>query len=180
MEDIIREEIVADCNNEACVEEIDKLEAEIASYMCKNQSVKQQYNVALIENLKKDFVLYNLLHQNTEKSYEEFIGTFPVETIKRLQSIGQNQENDSSFILAAVRGLYSDNLTKLKNKSYSGPSKRNLKEGLTPEKVNHLKSIYEKRMEYMKPNSSMVAIEERKKKFSKHVKTAIQTINKAK
>lgn len=137
--------------------------------------VKQKYQHALIENLKKDIILYNLTKQQSNQQFDEFNDVLSVETLQLLRSIGQTPECDSSFVLAAVRSLYGQNLPTLKNKSYSGISKDKKKEPFTPEKLNCLRSLYEKRFEYMEDNIIMHT--ERKKKFAKHIKTALETIN---
>lgn len=177
--DIMNAEFVFDCKNEACVDEIDKLEAEIASCMRNYHLTKQKYNSALVENLKKDFILHNLTNQLIENRFDEFCDMFSIETVKLLRKIGPKPENDSSFVLTAVRGLYRNNLATLKNKSYSGISKNKTKEPLTPEKVTCLRSIYEKRIEYVENETNMYDVTERKTKFSKHVKTALESINKS-
>lgn len=147
--------------------------------MHKYHLTKQKYNAALVENLKKDFILYNLTNQHIDNRFEEFSVMFSIDTIKLLRKFRPKSESDSSFILAAVRGLYRDNLARLKNKSYSGISKNNVKQPLTPEKVTCLRSIYEKRMEYIEGEINMHDKAERKKKFAKHVKTALESINKS-
>lgn len=176
---IMNAEIVVDCENSVCIDEIDKLEAELAVCMQKCHSTKQKYHAALVENLKKDLILRNLTNQPNENRFEEFGDTFPIETIKLLRSFSSKPENDSSFVLVSVRSLYRNDLATLKNKSYSGHSKNNVKKPFTPEKLDRLKSIYEKRIEYEHDDGIHDSLD-RKKKFPKHVKTALETINKVK
>lgn len=144
-----------------------------------NQSIilKQKYQHALIENLKKDIILHDLTNQRNRTKFENFNGVFPNETISSLRSLDSKKECDSSFVLTAVRGLYRENLERLKNKSYSGISKNKTKEALTPEKLKCLRSVYEERLNYIENDVDTSEIMERKGKFAKHVKTALETIN---
>lgn len=140
---------------------------------------KQKYQAALIENLKKDLILHKLLNQEAENEFVEFTGQFPAKTLMELCSLDKAEKNDSSFILTAVRGLYSNDLTQLKNKTYSGYSKTNTKECISPEKIKCLRDIFEKRLELIELSDIFVD-DARKNKFPKHVKNAIVTINKSK
>lgn len=169
-------EVIVDCDNETCIGEIDQLEAEISCCIQQSMSIKQQYQRALIENLKKDIIIYDLTKKQNETKFEEFIGAFSTETISSLRSFDSKVDCDSSFVLAAVRGLYGDNLQRLKNKSYSGISRDRTKEPLTPEKLTCLRSLYEKRLHYI-DNIDVHESALRKNKFAKHVKTALETIN---
>lgn len=172
-------EIVESCENEACVDEMDKIEAEIAKCMTTYYETKQKYQAALIDNLKKDLILHKLLNQQTGYNFHAFSGGFPTETLDKLSTYGTAEQYDSTFVLTAVRGMYSHNLSALKNKSYSGLSKTNSKESISPEKMKCLKNIFDKRLEYIESEDFIVS-DERKKKFPKHVKNAIESINKVK
>lgn len=172
-------EIVESCENEACVDEIDQIEAEIAKCMSTYQETKHKYQAALIDNLKKDLILHKLLNREAETNFNDFDDRFPAETLHTLRSFDNVEKCDSSFVLTAVRGLYIQNLAALKNKTYSGISKNNSKESISPEKIKCLKDIFDKRMEYIELENCVVN-GERKKKFAKHVKNAIESINKAK
>lgn len=143
-------EIVENCENESCVEEIENLHAQIAIYMKKCQETKQKYHAALIDNLKKDVVLLKLTNQEKEERFSDVNGQFPTGTLELLRTFGPSQKEDSSFVLSAVRGLYINRLPALKTKSYSGTSRKNVeKHALTPEKMNHLKNIFEQRINYV-------------------------------
>lgn len=133
----------------------------------------------MIENLKKDLILHKLLNQEIKNEFDEFNDRFPVKTLNELRTLGKAEKCDSSFVLNALRGLYINNLAELKDKTYSGSSKTNSKEPITPEKMKCLKEIFEKRLEYIEL-ADIIVDDERKKKFPKLVKNAIETINKAK
>lgn len=163
-------EVVENC--ESCVDEIDEIESEIAKCITQQNITKQKYNDALIENLKYDLILHKLLNQEQKKKFEEFADQFSVETLDKLRTLDGAETNDSGFILAAVRDLYKDDLSVLKNKNYTGSLG---KEAVSPEKKKILKDIFEKRFEYLNNND-----EKRKKKFAAHVKHAIDNIIRAK
>lgn len=171
-------DIVENCENESCIDDIDQIEAEIAKCMATYQEKKQQYQDALIDNLKKDLILHKILNRETENNFDEFDDRFPTDTLNKLRSIDKTEKCDSSFILTALRGLYIHDLAALKNKTYSGISKTTSKEPITPKKMEYLKEIFEKRLGYIQEDC--VVNDERKKKFPKHVKNAIESINKAK
>lgn len=143
--------------------------------MISYNSTKHEYQAALIENLKKDLILHKLLNQEKENNFDEFSDRFPANTLDELRSLSMAEKCDSSFILAAMRGLYKQNLAALKNKTYSGVSKTNSKESISPEKMKCLNDIFQKRLELEDAGVN----DEREKKFPKYVKSAIESINKA-
>lgn len=147
-------DVVENCEN--CVDEIDEIEKEIAKCITQQNITKQKYNEALIENLKYDLILYKLQNQEQQIQFEEFKDLFSVKTLDKLRNLSGAEVNDSGFILAAVRDLYKDNLSVLKNKNYTGSCG---KEAVSPEKKKILKDIFDKRLEYLNNED-----EKRKKK----------------
>lgn len=143
----------------------------IAKCRLEIKDVKQKYHLALIENLRKDVTIENLLDKKKKSMFDNFHGDFPHDALESLRVIGNTEREDSTFVLTAVRGLYSD-LSTLKNKTYSGMSKNKSKDPMTPKKLEILKTIFEKRIDNIDCDSDI----KRKKLFSKHVKTAIETI----
>lgn len=125
-----------------------------------------------MENLKKDIILNDLQKTKKDEGFNDFHEKFSIGTLKLLQTFGPEQKEDSSFILAAVRGLYQNNLAALKTKSFSGNSLNNNKQALSPEKLKILNDLYERRL------SALESGDKRKKLFSKHIKNAIASINK--
>lgn len=171
-----RNEIVEDCENVACVAEIDQIEAEIAKCMISYNEAKHEYQAALIENLRKDLILHKLLNQEKEDNFDEFSDRLSANTLVELRSLSKAEKCDSTFILTAMRGLYNQNLSALKNKTYSGASKNNTKESISPENIKCLNDIFQKRLDNI---ADLGINNERKKKFPKYVKNAIESINKA-
>lgn len=145
--------------------------------MKKNQEIKQKYHTALIENLKRDVVLHNLKSKKNEYRYSEFSAEFCAVALAKLRAFGTSQKDDSTFVLTAVRSLYQNNFGALKDKTYSGISRNKNKQALSPEKLSCLKNVYGKRMEYVRQDLPFMN-NERKSNFAKHVKTAIESINK--
>lgn len=166
------------CQNEICFKEIEALEKEIACNESKYEEIKQKYQTALVENLKKDLVLDSLIQKAKEHRFSGFSEFFPSNTLIELNLIGPSEKDDSSFVSTTIRSLYSDNLALLETKTLSGKSKENNKEAMSPAKVVILKNIYDKRMEYLETDC-LLTNKKRKKNFSKHVKTALESINKS-
>lgn len=134
---------------------------------------KQNYQEALVVNLKKDLILLKLLNKNTESRFAEFDDRFSKEAIDKLRSFDKAETNDSSFISTAVRALYIHDLAALENKTFSGKSTSGQpKEQLSPQKIKCLEDLFQKRMEYIEIEDGAIK-DERKKKFSKHIKNAI-------
>lgn len=122
------------CQNQACIEEIESLENEIACCVSKQKEIKRQLLTALNENLKKDYIIDSLTQQKIGERFDEFKDKFDSMTMQSLRDIGETEKEDSTFVLTSVRGMYADNLSMIANKTYSGMSKNNTKTALTPEK----------------------------------------------
>lgn len=90
----------------------------------------------------------------------------------KINLIGCDEKDDSSFILAVMRGLYDGRVGDLSKKTVTGRSKNDeVKEPVSPAKMCLIKDMFEERM--TKSGSGSI---ERRKKMNKHVKMAIQNI----
>lgn len=113
----------------------------------------------------------HMTHQKskTKIQFEDFGDIFTSEQLTELRSTNQQTAGDSTFVLSSIRFLYSDDLSKLANKTVFGIKKRGNKEPLTPQKVDRLRSLYRERLEYIKPENALF----REEKFNRHVNHAI-------
>lgn len=108
--------------------------------------------------------------QLTKYTFNEFRGTLKDETIDTLKALDDSQKKDSTFVLTAIKDLYSNDLLRLKNKTYSGRKK----EPITPEKLKVLRDLFTVRMNSI-PNNR-----ERQTNFGRCIKAAIENINRMK
>lgn len=105
--------------------------------------------------------------------FKEFKNEFSCDSMEKIRFVGFTQKDDSEFVLAVVRGLYEGKLDVLSKKSVTGRSKDGTKEAISPTKMSIVKNMFKKRIEMNSFNSV-----ERKKKIARHIKTAIENINK--
>lgn len=92
-----------------------------------------------------------------------------------LRSLDKSAKGDSTFVINCVRFFYSDDLTKLQQKSLTGISKANKKEPITPRKLDQMKSLFNERLTNMQlADTERLA---REKKFNRHIHSAITNIN---
>lgn len=126
--------------------------------------------------MKKDVEIEDIQSKIQPNIYDEFKNDLSEESIERLRKIGFQEKDDSVFVLAIVRGLYHDRLGDLSKKSITGRSKGvERKEPISPAKMSVIDKMFEKRM---KRDGSSAKTSGRKNKVNKHIKTAIQNINK--
>lgn len=177
IDDILNADIqfAEQCENKICAEEIKKLENDIACCMSEYEKCKQKYQTALVDNLKRDLMLDNLTEQKKENRFNDFKKVFSLSSLTELKCMGPNEREDSSFVLTAVRNLYAENLAALQKKTLTGASKNDTTEAMSPKKVDILRNVYAKRMEYMEEDC-LLDNKNRKKNCSKHINIALQTI----
>lgn len=156
-----------ECDNEKCHAEINRIKSEISNVEKKISEEKDKYNGALILNLKKDITIEKLSQQLEKMTYNEFQNDFSVEAIANFKSIDQSQAKDTTFILTALKDLYAEDLTKLKERTYSGRRKK----PVTPMKIKVLEKLFAKRIQN-DPDKEI-----RGKSLGKCIKNAIETIN---
>lgn len=131
----------------------------------------KQYHETLVLNLKKDLQIRQLKQKLNNNRFNAFNEVLSPSTIEELRLLADIPEKDSTFVLMAMKDLYREDLNHLKCKTYSGRKK----EALTPEKVDVIKKMFIERVDAVEKNSKN--INDRKSKFSKHVKGALQNIN---
>lgn len=165
------------CNVESCNSKINELKEEIAAIEIKISESKAKYGQMLIENLKNDVKLEELNEKLQNLRYKEFSGDFAQNTLDVIRSIGVAKHDDPPFVRAAVQSLYASDLTVLKNKSVSGRSKNKNKTQITPKKRIILEKLFNRRMEIIA--ATEVIDEKRKNALTKHIKAAIENINKS-
>lgn len=162
---------VVSCENEKCYSEITSLRTELEANQEKIEQSSQKYHNMLIENLKKDGIIRKLEAILLKSGYLSEFRDILSEAFDELNLVKNVPEKDSAFILRLMRHVYKDDLPRLKNKTYSNKGKTKLKSPLTPTKLSLVRRIFEKRV---KDNQK----DDRIAMFGKHVKSAIESINK--
>lgn len=112
---------------------------------------------------------------NHKISFYGFKGILTDTQLSTLRLVDQNSRGDSTFVKNCVEFLYFEDLTKLQNKSLTGNSRTGLKEPVTPQKLNQIKSMYNERLNYMQLSDADKLI--REKKLNRHINFAIININ---
>lgn len=159
-----------ECSNSTCHTEISKLQEEVKASEGRIQEAKKKYHGMLAQNLKKDIQINQL--ENETKHYNKFRANISAKTISKLNSFDSSVSKDSLFISTVVKDLYKNDLSKLKERTYSGRVNTKCpKHPITPEKKKVLMNLFRERV----GNSDI-----RMKNLSKHVKQAIETINRTK
>lgn len=156
-----------------CKEEIQQLKDEIALCEAERKELKGNYFDMLVENLKKDVEIAEMEKQIQPSILDGYEDKFPTDSIEQIRLIGFTKEEDSAFVLAVMRGLYDGNLDVLSKKTVTGRSKDEEKEAISPEKMSIMKHLFDKRVD-----ANSIDRTERKKKINKHIKSAIESINK--
>lgn len=106
-------------------------------------------------------------------AYAEFVDNFTESQLCEFRSISFDAKKDCTFVFKLITAVYDPET--LKTKSFTGRSKTNIiKKPLTPEKVELLRSVYQKRIEYDGNNDRV----ERTKNFRRYVNNSIQNVSK--
>lgn len=108
----------------------------------------------LIENQKKDLIIRQIKTKIEEKNFLRFEKKLSKECFAKLNSIGNSQKEDSTFIAIALNGLYDDNTEIIKQKNLSGRSRNGVKSQITPEKKNILEQLFAERLSFMNEDVS--------------------------
>lgn len=138
--------IIVDKHNKLCQDEIQRIKDEISSCEAERRELKAIYFDLLNENMKKDVQIEEMEKKIRPKIYNEFAVKFPIESMEKLRSIGLEQEQDSLFMHAVVRGLYEGNINVLSSKTTTGRSKDKTKEPISPKK-DIMTKIFNERIE---------------------------------
>lgn len=157
------------CSGGKCQAQIQNLKDKISQYETKISEAKERYHECLIVNLKKDARLRQL--EAPLEKFVDFRNILSNEAIESLQSLNPAPVDDSTFILTALKVLYKDDLSRVKTKTYSG--RGHMKEKISPKKIEVLKKLFTERLECIQTNTNG-----QNANFGKHVKTAIESINK--
>lgn len=158
----------AECSNSICHKEIEDIGSQIRNLENKISKAQEAYHQELVMNLKKDVHIQKLEKKMEELRFNSFRNYLSDAAISELRTIDDLERKDSAFILAALKDLYRDNLTKLKEKTYSGRRK----EPITPTKVNILRNLFTERLANDSSNKDRI------NNLPKCIKTSIEIINK--
>lgn len=156
-----------ECSDETCHMTIDDLENQIKNTETEIQVAKNRYHEVLVMNLKKDIQIEKLKEKLEHSKYKKFLEVLSESTINSLTKMDDNQKKDRGFISVAVRDLYSSNLSRLKEITYSGRSKN----PMSPQKKKILHELFQLRLENASDGS------ERLRKLGDCIKSAIININ---
>lgn len=148
---------------------------QIAECEKQNRQIKDEYRTALIANLQLDVQIDNLEDQLEEVRYVDFEECIAKETLEALRDFKDTKEYDCKFVTAALRYIYRDNIEVLQKKTATNWSKNEAKTPISPEKRHLVEQLFAQRMQYA---SEHEVTAERKKFLNKHIKSAIETINK--
>lgn len=146
---------------------IDDLRNQIKNIESEIQTAKNRYHEILVMNLKKDIQIEKLKEKLANSKYRKFREVLSESTIDNLTKMDDSQKKDRVFILAAVRDLYSSNLSRLKEITYSGRTKN----PMSPQKKKILNELFQIRLENASDSS------ERLRSFGECIKSAIININ---
>lgn len=171
----------SECQNIVCRTEIEILKRQLADCDSQIYTEKENYREALITNLRLDVEierLESIREQKLRKNrYDEFEGQVSSETILALDGLRDIMEDDSKFVTATLRDLYSENIALLKSKTATGRKTKNCdKTAISPEKSQIIHNLFEKRLKYASGNDSVDF--NRMKLLNKHIKNAIENTTK--
>lgn len=154
-----------------CEPEIRNLKNEVSLYDQKVADASKVFYETLISNLKKDITIHQLKKKLLDNVFNDFTDVLPPVTIDVLNGIDGSAANDSNFILNAMKGVYSEDLSRLKNKTFAGRKK----DALTPKKKETIRKVYMKRIDLHEKDEANAVF--RKSNFGKHMNNAINNIN---
>lgn len=159
----------------ACEGEINEINRENDELKRKVKESRDKYILLLTENLKRDHVLNeinkkmgktqiaNMELKNFEK-YENLIGNDGVE---KLNSIGDEEKNDSTFILTIIRIIYANEIDILMNTTTTG---RDGTSKMSEEKKNVVKILFKERLKNSKDEKT------RFEKLNRRLKNAFSNV----
>lgn len=157
-----------------CEDEIEALNKELTEYTLEANALKQKYQIALIENLKKDVEIRSLEHKVKSNKNLKFV-ELSVDTRNKIKLIGDSPRDDNSFVSCVLNDLYNGNIESIKQKSLSGRSKTSTSTAnseISPDKKKTLEKLFQERLSYLPPSE---VDEERKKRINKLIRNVIDT-----
>lgn len=111
-----------------------------------------------------------------DELYNNYSGHFSVKQMAELRSCGWKTNDDSSFILSAMRALYGDNLEILKEISVTGRTRNGPpKKPMCTENLKVLRGIFGERLTALKLTPAEMSI--RQNKLNIFINSAINNIN---
>lgn len=155
-----------------CESEIQVLKEELNDLEQQVKRLKNEYNNLLVENLQKDVIIRQKKLLIAQNKYAKFNNNFSKEILGQLNSFGNSQREDSTFVATAIKGLYNGDIETIKHKSLSGRSKKGETGGISPEKKKILESLYDERMSFISGID-----ETRKNNLNKLIRNAIRNAN---
>lgn len=164
-DDIVSSDDIIVCNNMQCRTEVDAIRMQISECEKKIIEGKERYHQLLVLNLKKDVAIEELKHRLADSLYENFNDILSRESISKLRALGNEQKDDSTFVLSIVTDLYKNDLSRLQNKTFRG-NKNTIP--MTPQKVDKIQKLFGERMDYIE--KSMPVTADRKSNIGKHIK----------
>lgn len=126
--------------NQKCKNEITALQNEIKECAIAVDLTKIFFYHSLILNSKTDIEIQELKREMQKYRFDEF--DLLKEMVDDLQSIENTAKKDFKFIVRWVRGVYRADLTRLKNRTFTGRKKP----PLSPERVNKIQQVFKKRI----------------------------------
>lgn len=164
---------------ECCQQEIDLLKQNLEQLTLESKKLKESYQNLLVENLQKDINIRRLKKELSSSKYSGFKDIFSDSCLDSLRSIGDSQREDCTFIGLALRDLYRENIDDLKLKTLSGRSKdsEKIKTEISPKKIETLERLFCERISNL-PSAEVDDI--RKKNLRKHIRNAIDSVNRKK
>lgn len=166
-----------ECNNATCKTTIETLKADNAAIEKKLSEMKTKYGQMLIDNLKKDVTLEELNKKQKDQNSGSSLMFFQKMIWIQSVPVGDGKQEDALFVRTAIRILYSNDLNILKNRYVTAKSKNGDKVQVTPEKRKIIDKIFMQRMDAIAAKEGLD--DKRKTMLAKHIKAAIENINKA-
>lgn len=154
-----------------CKEETYLLTENLKYLSTKEQLLKKKYQQLLIENLQKDIIIRELKKKIELKECSGFIGELSTQCASELKKIGNTKRDDSAFVGSILNDFY-DKET-LKKKTLSGRSKDSSKTPFSPEKIQVLEKLFEKRLKTVEEEKK--ERETRRNCLSKLIRNAIDS-----
>lgn len=150
-----------------CAENIEELKKKLEEKRQISRDLKETYQNLLVVNLQKDLIIRQLKEKIQTNKFTEFKSLLSIEGIQKLNTIGNSQSDDSTFIRVALLDLYREEPTVLKKKTLTGNSRDGDKTIISPEKIKILEKLFNERFLYIQ------ATEERKNNLRKLIRNTI-------
>lgn len=166
-------EIIAEKDDE--IRRLEKLISEITVCDSSQPSTSSENAKDTQENVQ---TTHEPASANESVLFDQFKDDFTLEQLNGLREIGSTIRDDSSFVATALKSLYADRLSCLKNKSLTGRGKRGEeKTGISPAKVTVMEKMFNERIYAL--TKDVQERKNRKKRLNKLIKDALNNISKS-